>query len=194
MSGTAIALLMIITKITPPDGGWQPVADPMAPGLSGQISCNKPDTVKKTCEGFTIFQRNEDGSVIIISEDAMSNHPAITATTKTRIRAEAKDGALCWTAKAEDFEYLEFTPAKGLADNATLVRQLAEMRQQMFDYASSNLAGYEFCGHHFVKDNRYRSLATKNGIAVPEFDNEYIWLDDTTGYTLFTTEPVPIAQ
>lgn len=163
--------LVILAATAAPDA---PIANPLAPGLGGQLECSKPDEQKKTCRSLASYQRAGDGysntATVLIS-------PNGPVTMEITAPVTVKGNAYCSVMRTEQISAAKFRVAGQVLGD----EQAAQVRSAILT-AFAPMMGKEICDTHRMTPTGLIEKATIDGVYEPKADVAIKWVAPGDGY------------
>jgi hypothetical protein len=165
--------LVILAATAAPDVA---VANPLAPGLAGQLECARPDEQKKTCRSLTSYQRSGTGysntALILVSPDG-------PVTIEITAPVTVKGDAVCGVVRAADLDTAKIRRAGRLLD----ATDAAPLRTAMLG-AMASMMGKEICETYQAMPDGLIQRATIDGVREPKGDEPVKWVAPGDGYSV----------
>jgi hypothetical protein len=165
--------LVILAATAAPDAA---IANPLAPGLAGQLECSKPNEQKKTCRSLASYQRVGTGysnsAIILIS-------PNGPVTMEITAPVTMKGNAYCGIMRAE-----QLNAARIRVAGQVLGEEQAAPIHAAILAAFAPMMGKEICDTHQVTPTGLIEKATIDGVYEPKADVPIKWVAPGDGYSV----------
>jgi hypothetical protein len=165
--------LVILAATAAPDAT---VADPLAPGLAGQLECTQPDAQKKTCRSLTSYQRVGTGysnsAIILIS-------PNGPVTVEITAAVTVKGNAVCGVPRVADLDAAKIRNAGRLLD----ATEAAPVRAAILA-GLAPVIDKEICQTYQATPAGLVQKSAVNGVYEPRADEPVAWVAPGDGYSV----------
>lgn len=150
-------------------------ADPVGPGLQGQVQCYRPNPEQHSCVSIGAYARDANGVIQNTATVLLAPKPVIVMRSTAPV--EVKAGAICGKIAAHDLEIATFTVDGRPADDATA----AKVRQAIAPVYAP-LLGREVCTTYVPDGETLWARASVDGVRRPDLDARVRWVSPSEGY------------
>lgn len=152
-------------------------ADPLAPARQGKIQCVVPNIEKKLCGAISTYTMRSDGSFDSVTTTMLAPTPLITM--QTRVPGTVEKGSVCSPVRKADYEAATFQ-----MDGAPMDEAMASGTKAQVVAALASMDGKKACGTDKPEGDLILAQITLDGVAHPELNQRYIWVDPADGYKI----------
>lgn len=152
-------------------------ADVLAPAREGAMQCYTPNIERRTCRAIATYTFAADGAIDSGGHAVISPQPVIIMTANSPV--VVRDGAVCGPFTLADLERATFT----VDGRPASLEETAFIREQVAQ--APGIIDTEVCSTYTLTEGGvYRTEATVDGVAQPDFTDTVIWVRPEDGYTV----------
>ncbi len=152
-----------------------PVAEPLAPAVTGMVQCHEPNAEKKTCVAISTFTSRPDGGFTNVAETLLIPDPAIVMRTVVPVRIVS--GAVCGRVEQATLDAATFT-----VNGAAMPDADAVQLRQMMAPSLAEIAGRELCTSYSQDGAAMVGQVKVDGVDKPEMVRRFRWVAPGDGY------------